>query len=664
MVTDIVRGIAGESRPPDAAGRVELIRRSARLNTLLMTIALPGIWMFAALLWNHAPRTGLLTWTIGMSVSLVFTIVRDVWALRQDDPDQYLLNEGVLRFTLPIASIALASVTIVAMPEDPAWQVLLVIVVVGSMAGNVVVNSAIRSLFYLAQIPLGVTGVIGFALSGSPVAPAIIATMLYAMAASFGLAMILRRSAEDWLSIARENGTLVSELHQSNEDLVERANTDSLTGLLNRSGFVAELGAILAGEKVEVRPGDPQPEHIAVLYLDLNRFKAVNDSLGHAAGDELLIQAAARLRAHVRPSDVVARIGGDELTIAALGIRSAAEAYSFAERVNGAFAAPFELAGVKRSVGASIGVAFGLIGEFDTEELLASSDAALYAAKASSTSNVEVFDDAARTRASHRRTLKRDVSAALDQQQIVAHWQPIMCTSTGALEGIEGLARWHDNGRLRSAGEFVDAVIEAGFEGRLTDAMIGETVRARHRIEDRSTLLGLNVTPSLLGRLLDHPELLDVMDGLVVEITEQGVIGDVDAASRILATARSRGCRIFLDDFGTGYSSLSMIADLPLDGVKIDRRFIATIDNPQSHKIVADISEIGRRHGLTVVAEGVETVKQLEAVRELGIPLVQGYLLGRPMATDDVISMMSQHTRPWDHLFVEPVVDTLSEPSR
>ena len=645
-----MRQLVGQSHEPTEEEHEQLVLQGARLNAFLTTLAVPGIALFGTVLWTHSPSGRLLLWTVVTCVLMTLASIHNLWVLvaAQGGEEQRIAEFALV--TVPFESAALGAFSLIAMPADSAGQMMLLTMLVVAMSGNVVTRSLTRSVYYASQVPLVAATAIGYVVVDSSVSTVALFILAYCLVAGTVLARIVRSSTLQSLRIGNENAVLLADLHTSNHELQRQAETDALTGLLNRSGFVARLEQVLSGEQVDTREGDPTPEHIAVLFVDLNRFKAVNDSLGHAAGDELLKEAATRLRACVRPTDIVARIGGDELTIAAPGIQGD-DAVGFAQRIADVFATPFEIGGTRRSISASIGVAYGSIDDFEVDDLLAGSDAALYAAKGSATSHIAVFDDEARSQAAADRQMRRDLIKAFDRNQIVAYWQPIVCTATGRLEGVEGLARWNDNGKIRPAGEFIDAIIQAGLESRLTDVMASEAAKARRIITNPEIKLGINVSPSMVGRLLDRLDLADLWQGVVIEITEHELIGDLEAVREALAEARHRGAMVYLDDFGTGFSSLSLLADLAIDGLKIDRHFVTTINETGSYEIVADIAEIGRRRGYPVVAEGIETVEQLQLVNGLGVELGQGYLFGRPMSLDALVDVASCGALPWSDSF-------------
>lgn len=634
----------------DAEGRAALLRNVCRVNLFCMIGAVPGLALNAWVLWPSVQTNVLLAWSAVHALLVLALIMRDVWILSKPDLTLCPWVEPVMAVSAAVVGISVGASAMLMFATTSSSGSFIINTVTAGLLVNVIVHAGVKPLFWLGQIPIAVLSILAFGLGANDDDGRHVVLVLGVIGFSTVVASILRRYLARSVVLNQANDNLVSELLDANIQLAHDAHTDGLTGLLNRSGFVSKLEGLMAGEPRPVRPGDPYPEQIGVMFLDLDRFKAINDSFGHATGDQVLVQTAARLQAHVRPTDIVARMGGDEFTVAALGISSIAEARSLADRVRSAFDSPFAINGVEHQVGVSVGVSFGSLDKLDLDELLASADTALYEAKRTPGVLVAVFDDEARGRIRKKRQKEQEVAQALAAGQIRPHWQPIVSVDTGELRGLEGLARWEIDGEVRAAGSFIMELLDAGLEDELAETMLAATLDTRQAMSGQ-TALGMNLTPCQIERVVHRLFDAGSMEGLTIEITEQGILNNVEAARKLISEARSRGCRVFLDDFGTGYSSLSLIADLPLDGLKIDGRFIASIDDPDSFNIVADISEIGRRHGLQVVAEGVETVEQLEACAMLGVPLVQGFLISRPMTTADLKAMQASEVQPWDHLF-------------
>lgn len=404
-------------------------------------------------------------------------------------------------------------------------------------------------------------------------------------------------------------------------DALDRAaHVDSLTGLANRRQFIRTLTERLTNAETK----------FAVLFVDLDRFKMVNDTMGHDAGDALLGAAAARVRACVPHADQVARLGGDEFALVH-PVTTTAEAKMFAERVRIRLEHPFVIDGIEYYVSASIGIAVSA--ERSTpQSLLAEADAAMYAAKDAGRNGCALFDMELRERMTDWSDVQRDLHHAIDDDQIELDYQPIIDFRTGAVE-YEALARWNHPTRGRLApGAFIDVAEESGLivrlgahileMGALHAAQLGMPVSVNVSVRQFNRTLVQQVS-SLISRHNLRP------GQLVIEVTESAV-GDTDHARTVLDGLRDAGARIWIDDFGTGFSSLARLNSLTFDGLKLAREFVNSLDSPHGWGIAVAIVGIARALDIPVIAEGVETQRQLAQVRKLGCAMAQGYLLGRP----------------------------------
>jgi diguanylate cyclase (GGDEF)-like protein/PAS domain S-box-containing protein len=433
------------------------------------------------------------------------------------------------------------------------------------------------------------------------------------------------------------------------ERLRHLALHDPLTGLPNRlllADRMLEATASLADE-----PG----ARCAVLFLDLDRFKNVNDSMGHGAGDELLRQVAARLAACARPSDTVARFGGDEFILFLPRVAGPDDALALAERVREVLTAPLELGSYHAYTTASIGVAVGEAGD-TPDELLRNADMAMYHAKASGGVPCAVFDRSMHHAVVERLRLETDLRAAVERGELKLFFQPIVSLATGGVAGAEALARWDHpvHGRV-PPDRFILLAEDTGLIGALGGWVLNEA--ARQVAEWRATLpvaADLEVSVNLSAQQLREPGLVDAVastlrehdlppGALKLELTESSLVQDPVAAAGVLRALKKRDVQVYLDDFGTGYSSLSSLHRLPLDALKIDRSFVAGLDGGSTgaHKgaeIVGTIVALARSLGVRVVAEGVETREQLHALQLLGCDFAQGYLIGRPVPADEFAS--------------------------
>ncbi len=430
------------------------------------------------------------------------------------------------------------------------------------------------------------------------------------------------------------------------ERLRHLALHDPLTGLPNR---------VLLAERMHEasQAAEGETGKCAVLFLDLDRFKNVNDSLGHGAGDELLRQVSARLSACARPGDTVARFGGDEFILFLPRVSGKEEALTVAGQVRDVLAAPLELGSYRTYTSASIGISLGDCPGESSDELLRNADMAMYHAKAGgSGTHLAVFDSSMHRAVVERLRLETDLRAALERGELGLFFQPIVSLETGAVVGAEALARWEHpvHGRV-PPDRFISLAEDTGLIGALGAWVLNEA--ARQIACWRGELPGaaqLEVSVNLSARQLREPGLVDAVaatlhdhglppGALKLELTESSLVQDPAAAAVVLRALKKREVQVYLDDFGTGYSSLSSLHRLPLDALKIDRSFVAGLDGGSTgaHKgaeIVRTIVALARSLGVRVVAEGVETREQLAALHALGCDFAQGYLIGRPVPAE------------------------------
>jgi diguanylate cyclase (GGDEF)-like protein/PAS domain S-box-containing protein len=433
----------------------------------------------------------------------------------------------------------------------------------------------------------------------------------------------------------------------SDEEIRRRGLHDPLTELPNRA-LVLERLAQAAG-RARVADDDGR---IALLFCDLDHFKDVNDGLGHRAGDAVLREVADRLRAAVRPGDTVGRFGGDEFVVLCEHVEDDAMARSIAQRLAGAFGRPFRAGGEDHVLGVSIGIALMDGGE-DPEDLLRYADAAMYRAKEAGRSRIELFDTGMRDWAVGRLQTEAGLRRALEADEIEVHYQPVVDLRDGAIAAVEALVRWrHPERGLLAPGEFIGVAEESGLIvplGRrvLEVACAQSAAWAAARGSQRPPLpVHVNLSPRQLPdqTLVETVEATLAATGavpaaLALEITESMLIDRGPDRVALLERLRDLGVALVLDDFGTGWSSLSRLAQLPIGGLKVDRSFVADIAG-RGAPIVDAIVRLARAFALPVVAEGVETVDQLEVLRGLGCELVQGYLFARPLPADEVTPLV------------------------
>ena len=416
--------------------------------------------------------------------------------------------------------------------------------------------------------------------------------------------------------------------------LAHQAMHDPLTGLANRALLI---------ERIEhaISRFDRTRGHLAVLFLDLDRFKVVNDSMGHDAGDQLLMEAAARLRDVMRPADTVARLGGDEFVLLVEDVADTRAAAAVAARVVATLSEPFTLRGNAAYVSASVGVALGAPGDV-AQDVLRDADAAMYAAKAAGRSRFEIFDGTIRAQAVGRLHLQTSLHRALEREEFEVLYQPEVDLTSGAVVAVEALLRWRhpERGQL-APGHFLDLADDAGLMPEIDSWVLH---RACSDIALLSERLGrpLPVWVNVSSRMFSDPRLLDVVGAalaaadlssgqLGLEITEGVLMQNAAVTLHVLDRLKSIGIRLIVDDFGTGYSSLAYLKHFPVDGLKVDRGFISGLPRDKgSLAIIQAVVTLARTMRIAAVAEGLETAEQLRTVSLLGCPYGQGFFLGRP----------------------------------
>jgi diguanylate cyclase (GGDEF)-like protein/PAS domain S-box-containing protein len=433
----------------------------------------------------------------------------------------------------------------------------------------------------------------------------------------------------------------ITERKDAEAKLAHQALHDPLTGLPNRLLLVDRLrNAIARGQ----RHDGPPP---VVMFLDLDRFKLVNDSLGHGAGDELLVAVANRLSAVVRTTDTLSRFGGDEFVILCEGMASQDAVMALAERAMTAIDEPFEINGERFHIGVSIGVAFVDDDGPSPEELLGDADYAMYLAKArSGQGRVQLFDQATRAVARQRVHTETALARALERDELVVFYQPIVETATRRWVGVEALLRWqHPTRGLLAPAEFLEVAEQTGLIVPIGQWVLSEAcAQVQKWNHDLPPDEHLAVSVNLSGRQLTEPDLaVSIAESLrqaeidpralrlVLEVTETLLPADEDEARRRLIELHELGIQLAIDDFGTGYSSLRYVRDLPISTIKIDRSFVSGLGySDHDEAIVNAVTQLARTLGLRVVAEGVETEAQFAFLGRVGCDFSQGYLFGRP----------------------------------
>ncbi|MDA9547218.1 diguanylate cyclase [Bradyrhizobium sp. CCBAU 45321] len=430
----------------------------------------------------------------------------------------------------------------------------------------------------------------------------------------------------------------VTEQRRSEAKITYMAEHDALTELPNRVLLKARLEPALA----DTRGGNL---HLAVLLLDLDRFKEVNDTLGHPAGDLLLRSVAARLLDCVRETTFVARLGGDEFAIVDYVTNPAADAASLAETIHGALSEPFDLGDHQVVVGTSIGIALAPRDGADSDTILRSADLALYSAKSGGRGAFRFFEPELDRLLQARRNLERDLRKALARSEFELHYQPFVNLKSGETCGFEALLRWHHPERgLVSPGEFIPVAEETGLILPLGDWVL--RTACAEAAKWRSDLkIAVNLSPAqfrskeLVSTIVGALAASGIAsDRLELEVTETVIMHDSGIVFAALSQLRELGVRIALDDFGTGYSSLSFLQKFPFDKIKIDRSFVSELSNPmeEPHRIARAVVQFATSLGKTSTAEGVETAEQLEVLRQEGCVEAQGFHLSPPVRASTI----------------------------
>ena len=493
-----------------------------------------------------------------------------------------------------------------------------------------------------------------------------VATFLRSDGSVGGMISVLDEMPRNWtsaeVSILSEFGQMAAteqELRQILSDREMREQRlrhesvhDSLTGLPNRNLFMRRL----SDATHRARRG--QDGLFAVLFLDLDGFKLVNDSMGHHVGDEMLVSIARRLEACVRGGDIVARLGGDEFAILLERILDVRDAAMVAERVQESLQVPLSIGGYEHATSASIGVALSTGASEQPEYVLRSADIAMYRAKNTGRGRYEMFDRAMHAEALTRLQIETDLRHAFERDEFFLHYQPIVSIPEGRIVGAEALIRWrHFERGIVSPATFVPVAEDTGLVVPLGRWVLKEACRQAREWQSygRDGRFGISVNLSV--REFAQPDLVRAVasvleetglaaSSLRIEITESAIIGQKHPAIETVEQLRALGVGIHLDDFGTGYSALSYLHRLPLDAVKIDRAFTSSIDQEERPlHVVKAIVSLAHAIGLEVVAEGVTNQRQLDLLRDMGCDLAQGFYFSRPCNTEEMVALMATEAR-------------------
>jgi diguanylate cyclase (GGDEF)-like protein/PAS domain S-box-containing protein len=444
----------------------------------------------------------------------------------------------------------------------------------------------------------------------------------------------------------------ITERRRAEEQLLHDAFHDSLTGLPNRALLIDHL-------RLSVNHCRRRKDYLfAVLFIDLDRFKVINDSLGHTVGDELLIAIGRRLESCLRDGDTIARLGGDEFTILLDGIKDYSVAQRVAERVQEVLEQPFGLAGRELFVTASVGIKYSGGGDEQPEDLLRDADTAMYSAKGRGRAQYQVFDARMHTHALTLLQIESDLRRAIEREELCVNYQPIVSLQSGRISGFEALVRWRHPARgLISPSEFIPVAEETGLIIQIDRWVLKQACLQMRRWQEdfpvtRHMKISVNLSckqfmqPTIVGQVLETLEETGLdPSSLKLEITESVMMERGDYAMNVLEQLSSAGIKLSLDDFGTGYSSLSYIHRFPVTTLKIDQSFIKRIGGAQNGEIVRTVVTLARNLGLEVVAEGIETVMQLDQLKSLDCEQGQGHYFSEPVDGESATGLIQKEER-------------------
>lgn len=480
----------------------------------------------------------------------------------------------------------------------------------------------------------------------------------------------VKAGAQDYLVKGHINGPNLHrviryaiERKRTELELVRLAHYDQLTSLPNRT---------LLRERMEhaLRHADRQGTGVAALLLDLDRFKEVNDTLGHEIGDQVLIEAARRITASVRDEDTVARLGGDEFAVLLEGVSETKEVLPVIERILSSLSAHTNVGPHQITCSTSIGIALYPANGQDLSELLRAADLAMYQAKSSGRNDYQFFAEAMQEEAQSRLALEWALRRAVDRGEFELMYQPQLCLRSGAIVGVEALLRWWNPARgLLNPYHFVSGLEEFGLISNVGEWVLREACTQMKRWHD-SGLHPMRLSVNVSAMQFRDPNFVDRIrralqdsglepECLEIELTESVLMSDAAAMTGVLHEIRDVGVRIAIDDFGTGYSSLAYLHEFPLNSLKIDRTFVQGIDEGGRGGAISNlIIGLGRHLGLEVVAEGVETEAQLEFLRKNGCDIAQGFLYARPDTPDKLTPFLQAHPRSSDvHAACDALID-------
>lgn len=596
---------------------------------------IPTAVMFSAFLWNHASHLGLCLFVLVVALNAA-----QHWVTHLRLPVETDWVRAVV-FAQLCGGAAWGSLAVFAMPDEAQWQAFIGAFLLAVLAANVIFSPQYFSSWTAFNVGLTPVAIVSFLRLGTEIGAATALMLAFATLFGAGLATINRARDISASVFGVRSAELAEGLRAERELLAKQVRTDQLTGLPNRAELLYQLQAAL---QASTHPG--ATGRVGLAYLDIDDFKRVNDSLGHSAGDLLLTSVTRRLTATLAPGELAARLSGDELTVLFPSVAADASAERLGKRLLEAFAAPFELGSYTIEVRASVGIAFD-DGATSPDELLKHADTALYRAKASGGDRVVVFDAALRAETAQNEALESSFAHAFWQGRVVPYLQPFVELGTGRIVGAEALIRWIDGSTVRGAQAFMPVVHKLNMGAILDESVLAQVSDFNLSVEaefGKVLPISINVSPNHIDHFLDRADPAQ-LSRVLIEITEETTLPTLAHLSRSMARIQSMGGRVILDDFGVGYSSLERLSATPVDGLKIDRQFVAALDTNEDEAIVASIVELARRMDLLLVAEGIETPAQVAALRGLGVLEGQGYLYSPAVSPDEFLQMLRDDVR-------------------
>ncbi len=628
-------------------------------------LGIPGAAVLAAILGESVPFANRVAFVAAVSAADIFAFVASWIYLRRRKRGLPVGNWSPGIVGAMLVGFAWALPVFIAFPDTQHVELRAVFLLFAcaTSATSVVGAAARRSYFYATQAAMLLPITVVFLFSTERVTNLLGYAIPIYFASMSSLHHDAHRIVVSELTLRESNDIANAALVEANATLTELALRDDLTGFANRTAFIDHLDRAVAVARRD-------RSIIGLLYFDLDRFKVVNDSLGHGAGDELLVQVAQRVHGVLRETDVLARLGGDEFTVFLDRLGDGYEALIIGRRVAATFNEPFLIQGRRLNVTASLGIATNLHMNDDGETLLAHADAAQYQAKESGRNRVEVFDIALRDAIERRLDNEQALRDALAAGEIIAYYQPQIEMASGRIVGAEALARWkHPQRGVLGAPHFVPLAEESGLIFSLDASIIQQSVDKRVLLAHLGLAADFRIWCNVSARQLTRGEPADQLaallrrsgcdaQGIGIEITETAVLPDVQAAHHQIGLARQLGVECALDDFGTGHSSLTLLRELSIDKVKIDRSFVADLGvDPADTAIVRSVIGLARELGLGVIAEGVETREQAEILIEMGCDLAQGFMWSQAITYEQLVRRLATQ----GSLLSLPVADEYSD---